>query len=98
MQDLLFVDVKFLSSAPATPEKIHVYKSGEHVGEVRKLNAKPSRRGLLPVSEKTIWTWVREGKFPSPIRLNGRTVWNLSDVKTWIAEQESKATILKEGV
>lgn len=98
MQTLLFVDIKFLSSSPATSEKIHVYKSGENKGKTRTLKAKPARVGLLPVSQKTIWTWVREGKFPSPIRLNGRTVWNLSNVKEWIAEQESKATILKEGV
>lgn len=83
-----YVDVKYLSSAPATPEKNHLYKTGENAGKIRKLNAKPSRNGLLPVSEKTIWTWVREGKFPRPIRLNGRTVWRLSDVNTWIDAQE----------
>ncbi|MEK5751369.1 AlpA family phage regulatory protein [Acinetobacter variabilis] len=91
MQTQLFVDVKFLSSAPATPEKTHRYKTGKNVGKIRKLSAKPSRRGLLPVSEKTIWTWVREGKFPSPIRLNGRTVWLLSTVNDWINSQAKEA-------
>ncbi|RKG40721.1 helix-turn-helix transcriptional regulator [Acinetobacter sp. WCHAc060007] len=92
-----FKDVKDLTSSPAKSEKIHVYKSGENKGKTRKLNAKPARTGILPVSEKTVWTWVREGKFPKPFKMNGRTVWRLSDVETWIAEQESKATILKEG-
>lgn len=97
MQNLLFVDIKFLSSAPATPEKVHVYKSGDNRGKTRTLKAKPARVGLLPVSQKTVWVWVREGKFPNPFKMNGRTVWRLSDVEAWIAEQESKVTVLKEG-
>ena len=96
MYDHLFVDVKFLSSAPATPEKIHVYKSGENKGKTRTLKAKLARVGLLPVSEKTIWTWVREGKFPSPIRLNGRTVWDLSIVEAWIAERITSRTPIEK--
>ncbi len=92
-----FVDVKFLSSSPATAEKIHVYKSGENKGKTRKLKAKPAREGFLPVSQKTIWTWVRQGKFPVPIRLNGRTVWRMSDIEKWLGEQESKATTEKVG-
>lgn len=23
---------------------------------------------------KTIWTWVKQGKFPQPVKLNGRTL------------------------
>lgn len=92
-----FKDIKDLTSSPAQPEKIHVYKSGLNKGKIRKLKAKPARVGMLPISEKTIWTWVREGKFPSPIRLNGRTVWNLADVEAWIADQKSKVTVLKGG-
>lgn len=86
------IDVKTIASAPATPEKIHVYKTGQNAGKTRKLKAKPAREGLLPVSEKTVWTWVRENKFPRPIKLNGRTVWRLSDVESWLREQESKST------
>lgn len=82
------VDVKYLASAPATPEKIHVYKTGENAGKTRKLKAKPARQGLLPVSEKTIWEWSRDGKFPKPLKMNGRTVWRLSDVQDWIGSIE----------
>lgn len=82
-----FTDVKKLTSAPSTPEKIHEYKTGVNKGKTRKLKAKTAREGILPVSEKTIWTWVREGKFPQPIRINGRTIWRLSDIEQWIAQQ-----------
>ena len=85
--------VKQIASAPATPEKIHVYKTGENAGKTRKIKAKPARQGLLPVSEKTIWEWSRDGRFPKPIRLGGAggkvTVWRASDVQKWIEQRAS---------
>lgn len=58
-----YARVKQLASAPSTPEKIYTIKTGENAGMKRKVNAKPERVGLLPVSEKTIWTWVKQGNF-----------------------------------
>lgn len=41
---------------------------------------------LIPVSASTLWLWVREGKFPQPLRLGGRvTVWRASDIQRVIA-------------
>ncbi|WP_256732929.1 AlpA family transcriptional regulator [Acinetobacter sp. SwsAc2] len=60
----------------------------------RKVNAKPERVGLLPVTEKTIWTWVREGKFPKPLKLSSNvTVWRMSEVEAWIEEQADIAVL-----
>ena len=87
-----YARIKQLASAPSTPEKIYTIKTGENAGKKRKVNAKPERVGLLPVTEKTIWTWVRQGKFPQPIRMNNVTVWRMSEVHAWIEEQ---ATITK---
>lgn len=85
---------KQLTSAPATPEKIYTIKTGKNAGMKRKVNAKPERVGLLPVTEKTLWTWVREGKFPKPIRLSGNvTVWRMSEVQAWIDAQADIATM-----
>ncbi|WP_298063531.1 AlpA family phage regulatory protein [uncultured Acinetobacter sp.] len=85
---------KQITSAPATPEKIYTIKTGKNAGMKRKVNAKPERIGLLPVTEKTLWTWVREGKFPKPIRLSGNvTVWRMSEVEAWIEEQATIATM-----
>ncbi|MFA0523897.1 helix-turn-helix transcriptional regulator [Vibrio sp. 10N.222.52.C3] len=34
---------------------------------------------------KTIQGWVRDGKFPQPVRVSGRTVgWRQEDVAQWI--------------
>ncbi len=89
-----YARVKQLASAPSTPEKIYTVKTGENAGMKRKVNAKPERVGLLPVSEKTIWTWVKQGKFPQPIRMSGNvTVWRMSEVQAWIEEQANIATM-----
>lgn len=79
---------KQIASAPATEEKVYTYKKGENAGKTRKLNAKPAREGLLPISEKTLWTWVKEGKFPKPIKLSANvTVWRAEEVHQWIEGQ-----------
>ena len=85
---------KQITSAPATPEKIYTIKTGKNAGMKRKVNAKPERIGLLPVTEKTLWTWVREGKFPKPLKLSSNvTVWRMSEVEAWIEEQANIATM-----
>lgn len=36
------------------------------------------------VSKDTIWRWRRNGDFPLPIQLGGKTVrWRLSDLEKW---------------
>ena len=37
------------------------------------------------IAKSTIWLWVREGKFPKPIKLSPRiTVWNEDKISEWI--------------
>lgn len=36
------------------------------------------------VSKDTIWRWRREGDFPKPIKLGGKTSrWRLSEIEAW---------------
>lgn len=36
------------------------------------------------VSKDSIWRWRRDGEFPAPIKLGGRTTrWRLADIKDW---------------
>ena len=37
----------------------------------------------------TPWRWVRDGKLPAPIKINGATRWKLSDIEAFEAEQEA---------
>jgi prophage regulatory protein len=55
---------------------------------VNDLTTEGDRQGLLPVSKNTIWRWVREGKFPAPIKLGQRTtVWDSLAVELFIEKQ-----------
>lgn len=38
------------------------------------------------VGSRTIWRWVRDGRFPPPVKTpSGMTVWRTDDVRAWIA-------------
>lgn len=44
------------------------------------------------VSRATVWRWVREGLFPSPLKIGRQcTRWKLSDLEAWESEQEGAA-------
>jgi len=77
--------IKDLANYPAKAATIHIYKSGINKGKAKKINARPASKGLIGVSDKTIWLWVKRGEFPAPIKLSdGITVWRLSEVQAWM--------------
>jgi prophage regulatory protein len=45
----------------------------------------------IGVSFPTLWWWMREGRFPMPIRLGdgprSRVAWHLNEVEAWIADR-----------
>ena len=44
---------------------------------------------MLSVGKSTIWAWVKESKFPKPIKLSEFvTVWKLSDIEEWVQQKE----------
>lgn len=87
-----FLRIKDLANIPAKIATKHVYKSGLNKGKVKTLNARPASKGLLAVSDKTIWNWVKRGEFPAPIKLSPSvTVWRLSDVHAWMQEKGMEA-------
>ena len=46
------------------------------------------RQGLIGVGQTTIYEWVKQGRFPAPIRLSaGVSVWRVEDVRTWMQQQ-----------
>jgi prophage regulatory protein len=40
----------------------------------------------VPVSRSTLYQWVKDGKFPKPVRKSSSrcTFWNESDVNDWM--------------
>lgn len=60
-------------------------------GKVRHYPGKEARRGILPFSESTLYTWIREGKFPQPLKVNGVSVWTDEMINDWLQQQEQSA-------
>jgi prophage regulatory protein len=45
----------------------------------------------VPVTGPTLWTWVRQGKFPKPRDISpNKTVWLEADVDAWIRERPTR--------
>ncbi|MEZ2903922.1 helix-turn-helix transcriptional regulator [Acinetobacter terrestris] len=87
-----FLRIKDLANIPAKAATQHIYKSGMNKGRAKTINARPASKGLLSVSDKTIWNWVKRGAFPAPIKLSPSvTVWRLSDVQAWMQEKGMEA-------
>jgi Prophage CP4-57 regulatory protein (AlpA) len=46
---------------------------------------RPSTPAIYPVSKSTLWQRVKEGRFPSPVKLSERiTAWRVEDVRAYI--------------
>jgi len=48
-------------------------------------------RQLIPIAHSTLWLWVREGKFPTPMKLSPKVlVWDAKAVREFIEQNISK--------
>lgn len=46
----------------------------------------PPTPGLIPICKSTWWNGVKDGRYPSPIKLSPRvTVWRVEDIRAFIA-------------
>ena len=42
----------------------------------------------LRINEDTLMKWIKEGKFPRPLRVNDRTtLWSYALIENWVAQQ-----------
>ena len=40
---------------------------------------------FLPISKSTVWAWVKQGRFPEPIKFSPTvTVWRNKDIHQWL--------------
>ena len=87
-----FLRIKDLAFNAAAPAEIYTYKSGASKGKTKNISARPASKGMIGVSDKTIWQWVKCGEFPAPVKLSDSvTVWRLSAVQMWMQSKEWEA-------
>jgi len=67
-------------------EKKEVYKRDLNVTKVLRMKELPDVIGAKP---STIYTWIREGKFPAPKKMQRISVWDKSVVENWVEEKLS---------
>lgn len=49
----------------------------------------PTVTDLTGAAKSTIWLWVKEGKFPRPVKLGPRSVaWKSKDVREFLEDPE----------
>lgn len=73
--------------ATTAERKQKFYKDSQ--GRVRIIKARPSKKGILPMGESTIWEKVRRGEFPQPIKISPRiTCWRKSDIIEWLESKQ----------
>lgn len=41
---------------------------------------------LLPVSRATLYRYIKSGKFPDSIKLGRLALWNVDDIRSWMAK------------
>ena len=46
---------------------------------------------ILNISKSTLWQWVKQDKFPTPIKRVGSTFWKAEDVDEWIKDESDGA-------
>ncbi len=45
--------------------------------------AEPPIPAIFPISKSTLWSWVKSGRFPRPVKLGPRiTAWHIEDIRS----------------
>lgn len=46
------------------------------------------RKTVGEIGKTTLWRWIREGRFPKPVRLGSNCVaWRSDEVEAWLASR-----------
>lgn len=61
--------------------------------ESERLLTREMLREIVPISDMGLWRWLRAGKFPAPIKFNGRNYWRASEVQSWIESRASSRQV-----
>jgi prophage regulatory protein len=72
-----------MQNCPLLPETGYLRLS-QIIGR-KATNTDPGLPALVPVSASTLWQWVREGKFPKPVKLGERvTAWKVEEIRIYL--------------
>jgi predicted DNA-binding transcriptional regulator AlpA len=88
-----FLRMSDLANCPERRARTYITQSGHQ----RIITAKKARRGIVGFSSKHIYKMISENRFPAPIKIDGASLWRLSDINEWI-ESHSASSIDEEAL
>ncbi|RWO21832.1 MAG: AlpA family phage regulatory protein [Mesorhizobium sp.] len=47
---------------------------------------------LAPVSDMTLWRWIKAGAFPKPIKITSRNYWRADEITAWLDKKSAERT------
>jgi prophage regulatory protein len=63
-----------------------------HSSQGERLLRLPRVLERVGVSRSTAWLWIRQGRFPKPVKIGPNiTAWRESEIESWIAERIASA-------
>ena len=69
--------------------KLRTYTSQS--GRQKTVTAKSAKRGIVGFSSKHIYKMIRQNRFPAPIKIDGASLWRLSDINKWIEKHSASS-------
>ena len=57
--------------------------------ETELLDARDIKR-IAPVSDMSLWRWIKAGDFPKPIKIARRNYWVASEIQDWLAAKSAE--------
>lgn len=58
--------------------------------------AEPPIPGIIPAGRSTIWLWIKQGKFPKPLKLGPRvTVFSVESILEFLEKLEAESRAAK---
>lgn len=61
----------------------HIQKKEIHTAGFSRLK---QVKEIVPMSDSGLWKWVKEGKFPAPVKVGKVTFWRNSDILCWLEQ------------
>lgn len=82
-----FLRMSDLANSPESKARTYITQSGRQ----KKITAKRARRGVVGFSAKHIYKMIRQNRFPAPIKIDGASLWRLSDINAWIEKHSASS-------
>ncbi|MBK3393221.1 helix-turn-helix transcriptional regulator [Psychrobacter aquimaris] len=82
-----FLRMSDLANCPEIKARTYTTQSGRQ----KTVTAKSAKRGIVGFSSKHIYKMIRQNRFPAPIKIDGASLWRLSDINKWIEKHSASS-------